>query len=77
MMPLTGKAKTDYQREYMRKRRSNAKPVSVRPDIRPKLTLEQAQQAYDNLPDRDTNLPEPQNYNPMMVGYVPPGKAKE
>ena len=32
---MTGQAKTDYQREYMRKRRSNTRsntePVSVRP----------------------------------------------
>ena len=46
-MPLSGQAKTDYQREYMRKRRSNVttdivRPYqldsvrpSVRPDIRP------------------------------------------
>ena len=41
---LTGQAKTDYQREYMRRRRSNArcdvKPISVRPvtlnTVRPK-----------------------------------------
>lgn len=35
-MPLIGQAKTDYQREYMRKRRSNArsntKPKSIRPE---------------------------------------------
>ena len=35
-MALTGQDKTDYQREYMRKRRSNAGsneiPVSVRPE---------------------------------------------
>lgn len=30
-MVLTGQAKTDYQREYMRKRRSNTEPVAVRP----------------------------------------------
>lgn len=34
-MALTGQAKTDYQREYMRRRRSNqgsnTNPVSVRP----------------------------------------------
>ncbi len=30
-MPLTGQAKTDYQREYMRRRRSNTESVSVRP----------------------------------------------
>lgn len=44
-MPLTGQAKTDYQREYMRKRRSNAgsnnNPESVRPlgvTVRPERT---------------------------------------
>lgn len=40
-MPLTGQAKTDYQREDMRKYRSNAKIESVRPEpldpVRPKL----------------------------------------
>lgn len=39
-MPLTGQAKTDYQREYMRKRRSNVEPEGVRPialnPVRPK-----------------------------------------
>lgn len=34
-MPLTGQAKTDYQREYMRRRRSNKSvtvtPIPVRP----------------------------------------------
>jgi len=41
-MPLTGQAKTDYQREYMRRRRSNTgsntKPEAVRPkttNVRP------------------------------------------
>ncbi len=38
-MALTGQAKIDYQREYMRKRRSNATSESVRPsvtvDVRP------------------------------------------
>ena len=42
-MPLIGQAKTDYQREYMRKRRSNQRSnntvrpeaVTVRPNIRP------------------------------------------
>lgn len=39
-MPLTGQAKIDYQREYMRKRRSNKKGVTVRPkSIRPKPTI--------------------------------------
>lgn len=47
-MALTGKAKTDYQRKYMRRRRSNLPLMtdppkvldlepSVRPDVRPSL----------------------------------------
>ena len=60
---LTGQAKTDYQRDYMRRRRAmlkgltvteqsvRPKPESVRPTVRP--------------------IKE-QSYNPMMVGYVPP-----
>ena len=39
-MALTGQAKIDYQREYMRKRRSNTEFESVRPttpeSVRPK-----------------------------------------
>lgn len=49
-MVLTGQAKTDYQREYMRRRRSNKSvtvtPISVRPatpSVRPK------EQARPNL----------------------------
>jgi len=46
-MPLTGQAKTDYMREYMRKQRSNKRsntiPESVRPvtakPVRPKPNL--------------------------------------
>lgn len=46
-MALTGRAKTDYQREYMRRRRSNTRsnkvPLSVRPvtpkSVRPKPKL--------------------------------------
>lgn len=46
-MALTGQAKTDYQREYMRKRRSNkgsnTKPEFVRPEqgvtVRPKAMI--------------------------------------
>ena len=56
-MPLTGQAKTDYQQEYMRRRRSNkgitVTPESVRPvtpSVRPKeqarLNLSANQQAY-------------------------------
>jgi len=59
-MPLTGQAKTDYQREYMRKRRSNAKPVSVRPksnNVRPKAVrpegLSDNQWAYIQSKEED------------------------
>ena len=36
-MPLIGQAKTDYQREYMRRRRSAVRPTAkiVRPFVRP------------------------------------------
>ena len=85
-MALTGQAKTDYQREYMRKRRSNKKPVDVRPSqetVRPNYY----HQPHCNAP-RFTKpfskgvccscrpvvveQPKQQSYNPMMVGYVPP-----
>lgn len=56
-MALTGQAKIDYQREYMRRRRSNTKPCSntqsvrpVTPSVRPKEQarpgLSANQQAY-------------------------------
>ena len=55
-MALTGQAKTDYQRAYMRRRRSSVvvRPtgLDVRPDVRP--------------------IVKQQSYNPMMVGYEPP-----
>ncbi len=31
-MALTGQAKTNYQREYMRKRRRSVRPIAVRPE---------------------------------------------
>lgn len=36
-MPLTGQAKTDYQREYMRKRRSNKMSNIELESVRPKV----------------------------------------
>ncbi len=48
-MPLTGQAKTDYQRDYMRRRRSNAgsntKPESVRP--RRHVTVRPSEHSFD------------------------------
>lgn len=97
-MPLTGQAKTDYQREYMRNRRSNQRsnvtPESVRPsatpDVRPLTKLfreecvtcehlggDENDKAICAVVDgrkcvHDEVKPEPQSYNSMMVGYVPP-----
>ena len=59
-MALTGQAKTDYQREYMRQRRAAlGQAQTVRPTVRPTVTV------------RPTTT---QNYNPMMAGYVPEGR---
>ncbi len=68
-MPLTGQAKTDYQREYMRKRRSNN--VTLDP-VRPATPPADAQ--IDPRLEKMylDNLPKPQSHSPMMVGYVPP-----
>mgnify|MGYP001610249073 CR=1 FL=1 len=54
---LTGKAKTDYQREYMRKYRAGR---SVRPTIK----------ALDLVRPKPVR-PKVQHDNPMMAGYVP------
>lgn len=82
-MPLTGQAKIDYQREYMRSHRSNhrsnqwkqknaelvrPKAESVRPSVTPDVRPVQLQTRPG---DRVSHI-EPQSYNPMMVGYVPP-----
>ena len=82
---LKGQAKTDYQREYMRRyrsnERSNKKAESVRPsktqDVRPKTTFGAGQKIEDasvTKHELDVRSIKTQNYNPMMVGYVPPGK---
>ncbi len=76
-MPLTGQAKTDYQCDYMRKRRSNQRSNATTDIIRPlELDSVRPKQVGPVTPrpgDRVGNItPEPQSYNPMMVGYVPP-----
>ena len=68
---LTGQAKLDYQRAYMRRRRSNARteewkrsnepPVSEPELVRPKVLD----------PVRPKCTSDSQSHNPMMVGYVP------
>jgi len=48
---LTGQAKTDYQREYMRRRRSNKPKSNKRPEpVRPKA-IQQAACKYCGLPE--------------------------
>ena len=56
-MPLSGQAKVDYQREYMRRRRSNKWKQKNDELVRPKS---------------EDVRPKEQSYNSMMVGYVPP-----
>lgn len=83
-MPLTGKAKTDYQREYMqryrRRRRSNM-PVTLDPpqvlDPEPSVRPEQLDPVRPTLSDliEDRPKPEQQSHSPMLVGYVPPKEA--
>ena len=74
-MPLTGQAKTDYQREYMRscrvkikENRSNirlVRPAPVRPEaVRPQVK------------DVRPKPVQQQSHSPMMVGYVPPESAQ-
>ncbi len=67
-MPLTGQAKTDYQREYMRRRRSNtkpsAKPVSVRPTI-------------DNVRPEVPKLVRPEGLSASQWAYIQMKAEKE
>ena len=88
-MPLTGQAKTDYQREYMRKRRSNQRSNVTPGSVRPKrnnmsnpveLSVRPVKSDWHTLKGRaicqslleQLDEPEPQSYNSMKVGYVPP-----
>lgn len=86
-MALTGQAKTDYQREYMCKRRSNARSnkaaESVRPNMKKRIASVRPSDgtACDDMRVASDRLvaalgtpyePEPQSHNSMMVGYVPP-----
>lgn len=70
-MPLTGQAKADYQRvymkEYMRNRRAGLNKAL------PELVKTQPIQVVPvkTVPLRPEQ-PKSQSYNPMMVGYVPP-----
>lgn len=64
---LKGKAKTDYQREYMRKRRSNTQPV--RPLVRPKQeTLKALRELVKpkSSPVQPESSPKIPKYNPQI-----------
>lgn len=77
---LTGQAKKDYQRQYMRKYRSNKKAVRPSENVRPKgieipkdYKGDESSCSYTG-PRRDLapdGYPAQSDY-PMMVGYVPP-----
>lgn len=81
-MTLTGQAKRDYQREYMRNRRSNAKSVrpitkvraELDPFVRPDPRLEKM---YVDAAVAVGVQVKPQSYSPMMVGYIPPKGEKK
>lgn len=79
---LKGQAKTDYQREYMRRYRAKNKdslllsrkqglenaPESPRMDERQSVRPK----VPSVRPDVRPLEPKSQSYNPMMEGYVPP-----
>ena len=73
---LTGQAKKDYQREYMRKRRAEGKKQRRSNNLshnRPELVRPQALDLVrpeQNVRPTEDKI-ETQSYNPMMVGYVP------
>ena len=52
-MALTGKAKTDYQREYMRRRRSNKGSNVTSSSVRPEMAARIAQVRPSNGTDQD------------------------
>lgn len=58
---LKGQAKTDYMREYMRKRRGSNKGLTKTSKIQGSNN-----KGLTNKPKQN------QSYNRMMVGYVPP-----
>ncbi len=60
-MPYKDRAKQrSYQRNWVRQKRGK----HVEPDVEPMQEIRVAVRAKQHI--------EPQSYNPMMVGYVPP-----
>ena len=66
-MPLTGQAKTDYQREYMRKRRADERSNRTIPFVRP---------APVSVRPKKTNLVRPEDVSDNQWAYIQM-KAKE
>ena len=75
-MMLTGEAKRKYQREYMRRRRSNTAGGNVRPEVsdpvRPILNPVELLEPDVRQRLRKRIEVAVQRTNPMMVGYEPP-----
>jgi len=73
---LTGQAKKDYQRNYMRKKRLNAKSgdskqIKTHHDCTG-LKRSNRSNIIQGLTQDRSNEVKPQSYCPFMVGYVPP-----
>ena len=67
-MPYKDKAKQkEYQRNWVRHKRNGSTDVTdnVEPIVEPF-------EVVNTSINPKCNKPEPQSYNPMMVGYVPP-----
>ncbi len=81
-MPLTGQAKTEYQREYMRRYRAKTKDSALSgresgsENARGLPVVDELTPVRPKLsvrPEQDGVVrPKPQSHSPMMVGYVPP-----
>ena len=67
---LKGQAKTDYQREYMRKRRSNKIAGSNKPNVTPLVRPDVQGWSWRSSVRPDDTAVLPQSHNPMMAGYV-------
>ena len=70
---LTGQAKTDYQRAYMREYMRNRRNVAKSTLQDGPGTTKSVRPAVKTHPVKTQNV-KTQSYNPMMVGYVPEGK---
>lgn len=72
---LTGQAKVDYQREYMRKRRASGL-IRSSVGLTEKAGSNTRYNTGSNIYSKGSTItlkPKEQSYNPMMIGYVRPG----